>query len=308
VPSARCLPGKAVVLTLGALSLALALVSAKSHARAKARARASDGSAVLKTPGSREVLLRGGVFRMGSDVPEVALAQSWCRSEPRGSECPSHLFADEMAAHEVIVSDFWLDRTEVTVAAYRRCVIAGVCNPPGDDATQVWNVRDDHPVTLVSWADADTYCRFRGARLPTEAEWERAARGLSGRNYPWGEVFNRKICNHGRFALESLDESDGFAELAPVATFAAGRTPEGVADLAGNVEEWVADWYAPGYPEADAVDPLGPPSGDERVIRGGGYHAARPWLRGAARHRDLPSSRRAWRGFRCARSHKKSAP
>jgi formylglycine-generating enzyme required for sulfatase activity len=113
-------------------------------------------------------------------------------------------------------------------------------------------------------------------------------------------VYNPKIANHGRFAPDPLDDVDGFSELSPVASYPQGRTLEGVEDLAGNVEEWVADWYAIGYAEADMVDPLGPETGDERVVRGGSYLSGRAWLRSGARDKDLPSRRKAWRGFRCA--------
>jgi formylglycine-generating enzyme required for sulfatase activity len=280
-----------------ALVLAAPLSSVAMH-------DARDGLARLRTPGSEEVLLRGGVFKMGSEVHEVALAQAMCRLEPRRDECDATLFADEMTAHEVQVSGFWMDRTEVTVAAFRRCIEAAVCHPFAYGAAAAWNARPDHPVTLVSWYDADTFCRWRGRRLPTEAEWERAARGWSGRTYPWGEIYNPKIANHGRRALVDLDDGDGYAERAPVGSFPEGRTPEGIDDLAGNVEEWVADWYAPGYPGADAVDPTGPASGEERVVRGGGFVHDRARLRGAARGHDLPSARRPWRGFRCVRSER----
>jgi formylglycine-generating enzyme required for sulfatase activity len=240
---------------------------------------------------------------MGSEIPEIALAQAMCRTEPRKRDCELDptLFADEMVAHATLLSDFWIDRLEVTVAAYMRCVDAGACGAPGQGGARVWNTRADLPVSLVSWYDAESYCRWVGGRLPTEAEWERAARGLRERVFPWGNVFNPKINNHGRFAPYPLDDRDGFAELAPVGSFPQGRTPEGVEDLAGNVEEWVSDWYAPGYPEADTVNPAGPSTGNERVVRGGSFRDGRAWLRAAARSKDLPSARRVWRGFRCVR-------
>jgi formylglycine-generating enzyme required for sulfatase activity len=236
-----------------------------------------------------------------------------CEWEPRGSECDDRQrfpsgFADELEPHWVTLDDFWLDRTEVTNAAYRRCVEAGVCAAPGYAAARAWTSGDHRPATLVSWFDANAYCRWRGARLPTEAEWERAARGWSKRRYPWGNVFNRQIVNHGKFSFDPLDDGDGFAELAPVASFVQGLTLEGIADLAGNAEEWVADWYAPGYSADDAINPSGPQTGDVRVVRGGSYQSGRAWLRGAARSFDLPSRRRAWRGFRCARSPAGSGP
>lgn len=247
-------------------------------------------------------MIRGGHFRMGSTIAEIALAQATCRLEPLGRRCSTTLFANEMVAHEVMLADYWLDRTEVTNAAYSRCVEAGVCQAPSYAAAQAWRRQPDLPVTLVSWYDADRYCRWVGARLPTEAEHERAAAGWNKRRFPWGNVFNPRLANHGRFAPEVLDDSDGFAELAPVGSFVQGRTPEGVVDLAGNVAEWVSDWYAPGYPEADVVDPRGPATGQEKVVRGGSYVSARAWLRSSCRGRDIPSRRRPWRGFRCARN------
>lgn len=266
---------------------------------------ADDGVVVLETPGPRQILIRGGHFRMGSTIPEVASAQAQCRLEPLARECGASDFMDEMVAHEVMVADFWIDRTEVTYGAYQRCVGAGACETLPYSAAHAWHGRPDAPVTLVSWYDADAYCRWIGGRLPYEAEYERAAKGWNGRVYPWGNVFNKRIVNHGRFAQQQHEDVDGFSELAPVGSFPAGRTPEGVADLAGNVEEWVADWYAPGYPEADMVDPRGPATGDERVLRGGSYISGRAWLRSAARNKDLPSRRKPWRGFRCARDHRK---
>ena len=265
------------------------------------RAQAREGQVVLRAVGSEQVLIRGGHFRMGSTIPEVAQAQALCRAEPLGRECTATDFADEMTAHEVMVSDFWIDRTEVSCRNYQRCVEAGVCALPAHASSLSWDQVADLPITLVSWYDAVSYCRWVGGRLPTEAEWERTAKGWSGRTYPWGIVFNPKIANHGRFAPDPLSDDDGFSELAPVASFPQGRTPEGVADLAGNVEEWVADWYAIGYAEADMVDPLGPETGDERVVRGGSYASGRAWLRSAARNKDLPSRRKPWRGFRCAK-------
>jgi formylglycine-generating enzyme required for sulfatase activity len=206
-----------------------------------------------------------------------------------------------MVAHEVMLSDFFIDRTEVTNRDYRRCIAVGVCDAPRDRGALRWTQRDDHPVTLVTWSDADRYCRWRGARLPSEAEWERAARGLNGRVFPWGNVFNPYLVNHGRPGrIDRLDDRDGYAELAPVASFVAGATTEGIYDLAGNVEEWVADWYAEGYVEPQKRDPRGPALGNFRVVRGGSYRDGRAWLRGAARNRALPSVALPWVGFRCA--------
>ncbi|WP_437786256.1 formylglycine-generating enzyme family protein [Sorangium sp. So ce1097] len=268
------------------------------------RARSPASVVALRAPGAAAVLVRAGSFTMGSSEVEIAHAVTLCKLEPAGELCVEETeasFANELVAHEVYLSDFWIDRTEVTVASYRRCVSAGVCTePPYASGGQRFD-RPDFPVVLVSWSDAQRYCAWAGGRLPTEAEWERAARGVAGRRYPWGNVYNPFHANHGRLSFDELDDGDGFLELAPVGALVAGRTPDGIDDLAGNVEEWVADYYHPEYPAGSAKDPRGPDMGEERVLRGGSYIQGRPWVRGAARGHDVPTSRRAWRGFRCAR-------
>jgi serine/threonine-protein kinase len=208
-----------------------------------------------------------------------------------------------MPSHRVRLSSYWIDRFEVSVGRYERCVDVGHCSPrPSSPATHRSD-RDDHPVSRVTWHDAVDYCAFRGARLPTEAEFERAARGERGRRYPWGELFNLRAANHGRFGWDVTDDSDGFAELAPVGSFPAGATPEGVHDLAGNVAEWVLDRYAPSYPSEPEQDPVGPGVGSSslRVVRGGSYAMSRARMRGASRGSADPAERHATLGFRCAR-------
>jgi len=237
---------------------------------------------------------------MGSDHTELSLAMALCRSEPAGDICQEEWFTDEYAPHPVELTDYWIDRTEVTMGDYTRCAEAGPCNPIPLAAGGRRFTEPDLPATLVTWSDAATYCKFRGGRLPTEAEWERAARGTANRRLPWGNVFDPYFVNGGRFGLEFFSDKDGYAELAPVGSFAAGQTPDGIADLIGNAEEWVADWWAPEYPEATERNPKGPSVGDVKVLRGGSYWAAPAWLRAANRDRDFPSARRPWRGFRCA--------
>jgi formylglycine-generating enzyme required for sulfatase activity len=260
-----------------------------------------DGVAVLRAPGAEQVLIRAGTFTMGSTDAEFATALGLCRTEQRKDDCREEWFGFEQSAHEVYLDDYWIDRTEVTVARYRQCVAAGQCAlPPYADGAARYD-RPSYPVVLVTWNDARRFCSWAGGRLPTEAEWERAARGLAGRRYPWGNVYNPFVSNHGAFALEDLDARDGFLELAPVGSFPDGRTPDGIDDLAGNVQEWVYDWFAQEYPKASAANPKGPDAGDRRVVRGGGYVHGRPWLRGAARDREPPAERAPWIGFRCAR-------
>jgi formylglycine-generating enzyme required for sulfatase activity len=260
--------------------------------------------APLEAPLSRMVRITETSFQMGSDENEVLGALADCVREAYGHRCSPTLFSNETPRHPVSLSSFWLDRFEVSVADYERCVAVGRCEPrPTSEATRRFD-RPDYPVSRVSWNDAVAYCSFRGDRLPTEAEFERAARGVSERRYPWGNLFNNWASNHGRFGWDVTDAGDGYAELAPVGSFAAGATPEGIYDLAGNVSEWVSDRYAPTYEGSAARDPRGPGVGGSnlRVIRGGNYAQARFRLRGAARAYAEPGERSAAVGFRCARS------
>jgi formylglycine-generating enzyme required for sulfatase activity len=265
----------------------------------------SDGSPIvaLRAAGPSQILIRAGTFIMGSNEEDIAEAVRFCNRDFHQAENCEKAFANEREAHEVMLSAYYVDRTEVTVAAYRRCVELGRCSaPPFASGGQRFD-RPDFPVTLVAWNDADDYCRFAGGRLPTEAEWERAARGVAGRTYPWGKAFNGSVCNHGAATLDNTDDSDGFAELAPVGSFPAGRTPDGIDDLAGNVEEWVADaiddFFGAHYAATSEINPKGATAGAFRVVRGGGYQSGTAWLRSAARSFRPASERRTYRGFRC---------
>lgn len=263
------------------------------------------GVASLRSPGSLMIRVPSSTFRMGSTEVEALEAAADCAREPFGFHCNEMTFTDELPAHSVTLGSYWLDRTEVTVRAYRRCVELRRCRPAPFAEGGARFDRPDYPVSLVTFEDAARYCEFRGARLPTEAEFERAARGLRHRRFPWGELYNSHAANHGRFGWDISDAGDGFAELAPVGSFPAGQTPEGFLDLAGNVAEWVTDHYTaryPGSPQRDPVGPPAPPASSERVVRGGSYAQAGPWLRGAARRFQEPNARKPYLGFRCAKS------
>lgn len=258
----------------------------------------------LVSPLSRMVRIPGGAMLMGSEESDVLSALADCAREPYGHRCTPTTFGNELPQHVVRLSSYWLDRFEVTVADYERCVQVARCQPrPKSEATRRFDA-PNFPVTRVTWSDAQAYCAFRGSRLPTEAEFERAARGARGRRYPWGELFNAQASNHGRFGWDMTDSRDGFAELAPVGSFAAGVTPEGVYDLAGNVAEWVQDRYATSYEAGPVRNPTGPGVGASnlRVVRGGSYGHAPFRSRGAARAFAEPTERRTTLGFRCARS------
>lgn len=263
----------------------------------------------LASPGPRQVHFNAGQFRMGSTPEEVLSALTQCTHEPLSQQCPD--FSDEQPVRQIMLSAFSLDTTEVSVEAYRRCVQARRCAPiPYYRGARRF---DQHklPVSMLRHSDAADYCTFVGGALPTEAQFERAARGLTRRVFPWGNLYHSQAANHGKLAFVRVDANDGSAELAPVHAFPQGATPEGVLNLAGNAAEWIRDRYLPYYVDNETVDPQGPgaASGSQtRVVRGGGYLSPRVLLRGAARDAASPDERRADRGFRCAYSTRTTNP
>ncbi|MCC6647265.1 MAG: SUMF1/EgtB/PvdO family nonheme iron enzyme [Polyangiaceae bacterium] len=295
-------------------------------------ARNSDGVVALTPAPPSRVRVAGGTFFMGSMPGASTRALELCAREAPEAACELPLLFEravigewrtlaalvdtESARHAVTLSAYWIDAREVTVGEYARCVEAGACAaaPLRQGGGARFRSRPDLPASFVTWDDARAYCRFRGARLPTEAEWERAARGASGREFPWGEVYNRHLANHGTFELArvrglehrvadlALDDRDGVLEVAPVGSFPDGRTGEGVHDLAGNVAEWVEDVFSAEFEPAPVTNPRGPSSGAWRVVRGGSFHHPAPYLRGAARSFAPPGTRQPWLGFRCAES------
>jgi formylglycine-generating enzyme len=250
----------------------------------------ADGPRRVRPAASVAAYLRPVSVELGSNEAEVLAALMRCKREPLPERCDETSFVGETPTHPEDVGGIWMARTEVSVAEYGRCVAAGRCRPPGYEGGGLRFARPHLPVTLVAFDDARRYCAFRGGRLPTEAEFERAARGPRRRAYPWGNTWHGKLANHGRSGVDSSDDSDGFAELAPVGSFPDGATPEGVLDLAGNVEEWTADRFSPTY---------GSPPGSERAVRGGSYLSPASFLRGAARTGKPPETREPTLGFRC---------
>jgi formylglycine-generating enzyme required for sulfatase activity len=254
----------------------------------------------------------------------VALPQSAGNCASNQIAIPSGTFwmgsedgnANEKPVHKVTLSPYCIDKTEVTVAAYRACVQAGACGP--GDTTVFFDVswgsgrttmqddacnwgkanRDRHPINCVDWNQASAYCTWRGGRLPTEAEWEFAARGTSGRRYPWGDRFlDPTILNGG-------GKEDAWEHTAPVGIFPQGASPFGVLDMAGNVSEWTSDSYAQ-YSSEVQVDPRQPSSDDSpRVYRGGGWNSNDRGVSATFRLKYSPYTRYDTLGFRCARGAK----
>ena len=225
---------------------------------------------------------------------------------------------DEHPLHDVTLSAYCIDRTEVTVKAYTACVADGRCVAAHIEASPFCNREDrpHHPINCVDWNQASAYCAWAGKRLPTEAEWEYAARGSDGRTYPWGNAApsakRLNACGSECVAMAKrvfdrdwramYDGSDGWETTAPVGGFPAGASPFGALDMAGNVWEWTADWYGP-YAAPAATDPHGPATGTARVTRGNGWHAHRAVdLRAAMRSPGDPSVPNNSTGLRCATS------
>jgi formylglycine-generating enzyme required for sulfatase activity len=275
----------------GTLLLQLALWLAVGVSSVDARERRGSGALLsVSAAQSNAVYLRPLTIQLGSTDEEVLAALLRCKREPLGERCDETTFTGESPPHYEKVAGFWMARTETTVAEYARCVAVGRCQPPAFQGGARRFERARYPVTLVSVDEAERFCAFRGGRLPTEAEFERAARGAARRTYPWGQNYSRHLANHGRLGVDPSDASDGFAELAPVGSFPGGATPEGVLDLAGNVAEWTADAFVPAY---------GLPPTSDRAVRGGHFASAAPFLRGAARFSKPPGAREPTLGFRC---------
>jgi iron(II)-dependent oxidoreductase len=193
---------------------------------------------------------------------------------------------------------FWMNRTEISNAQYRRFV-AATGHRPAFYADHPQLGLDDHPVVGVSWSDANDFCAYYGLTLPSEQQFERAARGATGARFPWGDApADYSRVNRGAEACCAGDDGDGYAMTAPVDSFAAGQSAEGILDLIGNVWEWTSGWYAPYEGDADPVI-----AGKYRVLRGGSWNSDGAHLSATYRLAYDPDFRFSGNGgFRCVRS------
>jgi len=256
------------------------------------------GDPRLDDEAANRVLVPGGTFWMGTQA-----------DDPENPGYDPERYNWEGPIHRVTLSPFLLDRFPVTVQRFRRFVEAGhsgylnreVWDPKGWASRRrkqrthpsEWEKQLRHPnrpVVGVTWYDADAYARWAGGRLPSEAEWEYAARGREGRAYPWGG--DPPTDRHANF--------DGrIGNSTPVGIYPLGATAEGIQDLAGNVWDWCADWFG-AYASKEVKDPAGPDHGSARVLRGGAFFIYASNLRSAARISFDPFGKFVYFGFRCA--------
>ncbi len=206
---------------------------------------------------------------------------------------------DERPRHKVWLDAYFMDLYEVTTSRYAAFLAAS-----GRAVPWLWDsvnlqLHGDRPVIGVDWEDAEAYCRWAGKRLPTEAEWEKAARGTDERRYPWGNATpTADFANHALGARFSYNQV-----LTPVGRYEKGRSPFGLYDLAGNVWEWVQDWYAAAYYEQSPErNPTGPDEGQFKVLRGGSWSDLPKYLLTYGRFKLPPTTRNSYTGFRCAKS------
>jgi len=232
--------------------------------------RSADGMVMVYVP--------AGTFDMGSSNHEIDRELQLCNLD---SWCERSSFESEQPVHTVYMDAFWIDRTEITNAQYQLCVATGECSPPTDSRS---NVRasyfgneeyDDYPVIHVSWDQAANYCKWIGGRLPTEAEWEYAARGPQRYIFPWG---NERPDN------TLLNYSGNVGDTTQVGTYQDGASWCGVLDMAGNAWEWVNDWFSYDYyKRSPPQNPIGPAAGEVHVLRGGAWNSNQYRVRMAQR-------------------------
>jgi formylglycine-generating enzyme required for sulfatase activity len=282
----------------------------------KSKIRAKDGMEMIYIP--------AGEFTMGSTFLESIVFENM----------KLHLFPDQRPQHKVYLDGYWIDKTEITVGMFKKFVEEtgyitsaekrGGGKPwkdgPKEDEWPIvqgidWlhpreigkEAEDDHPVVQVSWADAVAYAEWVGATLPTEAQWEKAARGTDAREFPWGDEFNGTYLNYGDSLCpvkrwRDTEYNDGYSFTSPVGIYQEGASPYGVLDMAGNVWEWVYDWYDEDYYEKSPYkNPKGPETGNVKSMRGGSWYDGEPtaWVNCVIRHQNPIHDRYEDVGFRC---------
>jgi formylglycine-generating enzyme required for sulfatase activity len=255
---------------------------------------------VITSDKKEMVLVPGGKFIMGNTEAEIKKALELTKIRYPNLKEEEAGFTLESPEHEVYVDAFYIDRYEVTVGEYNEYL-----KQKGDKPEKASG--DNLPVTGVTWEEADAYCRAAGRYLPTETQWELAARGGNRRiQYPWGDEpvsgAHANFCDVGCYKnYKVADFDDKFEERAPVGSFEEGKSKQGVYDLAGNVREWVRDWYAPIFynKSKGKSNPLNETQGEFRIVRGGSWASPAFYLRVSYRYRVPPALSDEETGFRC---------
>ena len=254
------------------------------------------------------ILIPAGEFWMGTDDNDIQLTRQYDEAAKYDFEL---VFGGEEPKNKIYLDAFSIDRHEVTVGEYSNCVCNGSCSMPKDVAYNKfcnWGSSrgNDHPINCVKWEQAEEYCRWKNKRLPTEAEWEKAARGSDGRLYPWGN--QKPSCD---IVIWDDDPLDGAKRVAcgrpstwPVCSKPSGNSPYDLCDMSGNVSEWVDDYYDKDYyRNTPSRNPDGPIYGSQKVLRGGSWDCQFPsFLRTASRDPLNPTVPGHSNGFRCAKS------
>jgi len=250
-------------------------------------------SAIESAPEENMVFIPEGSFTMGFKIDNV---NEWGDM-------------DEEPVHRVTLSSYWIDKYEVTSSSFAKFlnenkneatrfieVTSSVTVEIENDVYRARKGLDNYPVNRVSWFGADAYCRWKGKRLPTEAEWEKAARGDDQRIFPWGNDFP----DNSRVTFRRKFKEKEFHVMEPVDSMPQGISPYGVHHMAGNVWEWVSDWFdAVAYQEENRIDPIGPETGISKVLRGGNWYYKAYYMRTTYRFNEKPGTFKIWQGFRC---------
>jgi len=246
--------------------------------------------------GAPMVLVPEGAFMMGSSSQDI---DRWLVDHPINTRSN---FVDEVPQHRVTLDAFYIDQYEVTTSRYASFMQAAGRPEPKNWSQTIPVSQAEKPVVGVSWEDAQAYCQHYDKRLPTEAEWEKAARGTDGRTYPWGNAL--PTTRHANVHLDyskGIRDFDNYGVLTEVGSLPAGASPYGAHDMSGNVWEWVADWYGEEYyVQSPEKNPKGPEQGKYRVVRGGSWYYGPFTARSADRYDGLvPTDRLVLVGFRC---------